>query len=76
MARARINETRDKTGVIVQTQGNTALDATAYIRERADTETGRSLTGLNVTTNSGETFNLNGFEARTLYRVLQRAVQG
>lgn len=52
------------------------LCARADVRERYDVETGRSLTGLSVRTAGGRSIRFTGAEARTLYRVLDAAVNG
>ena len=52
------------------------LQARADVRERYDVETGRSLTGLSVRTAGGRSIRFTGSEARTLYRILDEAVNG
>lgn len=62
----------------VQTHGRDfgTMTARADIRERTDTESGRSLRGLSVTTAGGRNVRFSGREARTLLRVLERAAYG
>lgn len=65
-------------GVMVctdQRDPGTSLDAEVYVRERDDVDTGRSLVGTHIRLNSTEVF-LSGHETRTLYRLLERAVNG
>lgn len=75
---ARIVEFGIEDGVEVSTayRDEGTLEASAQVRLRNDVETGRSLTGLRITTAGGRTLNLNGHEARTLFRVLDTAVNG
>lgn len=65
-------------GLEVTTAGRDTgtLEARVEVRQRTDVETGRSLTGLAVRTASGRTIRFTGAEARTLFRVLDRAVNG
>lgn len=72
--RARIVESEGAVATAYRDPGT--LTAQANIRERNDVETGRSLTGLSVQTAGGRSIRFTGPEARTLYRVLSRAVNG
>lgn len=76
---ARINEVgSDGSRFEVTTSGRDfgTLEATARVRRRSDVTTGRSLTGLSIKTKGGRQIRLSGHEARTLFRVLRRAVEG
>ena len=75
---ARINERRrgDKIVVTTDYRDPFTLTAEARVRERNDVETGRSLTGLSLTTRGGRQIRFNGHEARTLFRILSQAVTG
>ena len=75
---ARITETGEGARVEVMTANRDlgTLEATARVRLRNDVETGRSLTGVSIKTSSGRQIRLSGHEARTLFRVLERAVNG
>lgn len=75
---ARIVEGGDGAIREVMTKGRdyASLEARADIRERTDVMTGRSLTGLSMKTAGGRNIRLSGHEARTLFRVLERAVNG
>jgi hypothetical protein len=78
---ARIKETSNK-GSTVKSMIETlyrddGLYITADVRERDDVESGRSLTGITIANGDsahGWAVNLNGRQARTLLRVLQKAV--
>ena len=48
----------------------------ADVRLRDDVESGRSLTGLSLKTAGGRNVRLTGPEARTLLRILDRAING
>lgn len=62
----------------VETSGRDlgTLLARADVRMRDDVETGRSLTGLSIKTSGGRNIRLTGLETRTLYRILDQAVNG
>lgn len=49
------------------------MTARVDVRERTDVASGRSLTGLSIKTAGGRSVRLTGHEARTLYRILERA---
>lgn len=73
---ARIGET-PVTGTTLEVETRNrdegTMVAVADVRLRNDTETGRSLTGLEVTRANGRSMYFTGPEARTLLRVLQAA---
>lgn len=75
---ARISETGDGTQREVETvyRDPGTLEARVDVRERNDVETGRSLAGLSLRTAGGRNIRFTGPEARTLYRLLDRAVNG
>ena len=77
-AQARIAENNANGGSVVTTarRDQGSLNAAANIRFRNDTITGRSLTGLEIVSSGGRITKLTGREARTLYRVLNQAVNG
>ena len=77
-SQARITEDRAPLGVVVRTSRRDpgTLTASARVRHRNDVFTGRSLTGLEITSSGGRVTKLTGTEARTLYRVLDRAIHG
>lgn len=50
------------------------LEARAGVRFRTDTIEGASLTGLSVKTAGGRNVRFSGSEARTLYRLLRKAL--
>lgn len=62
--------------VLTANRDEGTLRARANVRERIDVETGRSLTGLSVQTSGGRYIHFTGAEARTLFRVLDQAVNG
>jgi hypothetical protein len=75
---ARIEELGEgsKIELVTSNRDVGTLTASARVRSRNDVETGRSLTGLSIKTAGGRYVRLSGFEARTLYRILDRAVNG
>lgn len=75
---ARITERRGDAGLIVETQYRDpdTLTVQVRVRERNDVITGRSLTGLSLTTRGGRQIRFGGHEARTLFRTLSQAVTG
>lgn len=75
---ARITESDFSGGIEIETKGRDygTLLARADIRERNDVASGRSLTGLSITTAGGRNIRFSGPEARTLLRVLEKAAYG
>lgn len=67
----------NRTAVTTAGRDPGTLRATAFVRRRCDTKTTESLAGMTIKLpNSNVDIKLNGYEARTIYRVLRRAARG
>ena len=77
-SQARIIEDYTSLGAVVKTvrRDPGTLTASANVRHRNDVLTGRSLTGLEIKSSGGRVTKFTGSEARTLYRVLNKAIHG
>ena len=69
-------DSRSDFGMLTQYREPGTLEARVDVRLRDDVETGLSLTGLSLRTSGGRNVRFTGAEARTLFRLLDRAVNG
>ena len=76
--RSTIKKSRDGNRITVSTLGRDpgTLEAEAFVRQRTDTKSSQSLSGLSLKLANGLQVNLTGPETRTLYRVLRKAARG